>query len=208
MASRSTTSLDVDKLTAAALELLAEEGLDAITTRRLAQRLRVQGPALYYHLRDMQELFGHMAAAIMRSSLAATTRSGDWRRWLRNHAIASRRTLLGFRDGARVLAASAPDQVMKNEVMPAITAPLVAAGFSIADAYEIVSLVAALTLGFVINEQNPVMRRYMRSLMQVDAAYRHAVDALISGVERRYGPRARQRASTARVSRRGGKAGT
>lgn len=189
MARRSTTALDVTRLTRAALELLAEEGLDGITTRRLARRLRVQGPALYYHLRDMHELFGHMAAQIMRTSLAATRRSRDWRRWLRNHALASRRTLLGYRDGARVLAASAPDAAMKQEIMPAIAAPLLASGFSAADANEIVSLIAALTLGFVINEQNPVMRTYMSSLIHVEATFRHAVDALIAGVERRYRPR-------------------
>lgn len=205
MGKRSTAALDVDRVATTALSMLAESGLEGISTRRLAERLGVQGPALYYHFRDKDELLGHMAAVIMRASLAATRPSRDWRRWLRAHALASRKTLLRYRDGARVLAASAPDEAMRQQIMPAVAAPLIAAGFRRGDAYEIVSLIAAFTLGFVINEQNAVMRSYMSSIIDVDRGFAHAVDALIAGVEHRYRIGREERAQRRRVLHRPGK---
>ena len=49
-----------------ALDLLDEVGLDAVSTRRLAKRLGVEQPSLYYHFRNKKELLGAMAEAAMR----------------------------------------------------------------------------------------------------------------------------------------------
>ncbi len=180
---------DVDLIARAALDLLAEVGLDGLTTRRLADELGVEGPALYYHFKNKSELLGHMATAIMRESLGLTVDRRDWKRWLLDHAVATRLTLLRYRDSARILAASAPTDAMKLEIVPAITKPLLDAGFRKIDANETVSLMAAFTLGFVINEQNEVIRSHMSSVIHVDRGFLHGVEALIAGVEDKYGAR-------------------
>jgi hypothetical protein len=69
----------------------------------------------------------------------------------------------------------------------AIRKPLTDAGFTRIDANEMVSLVAAFTLGFAINEQNEVMRSHMSSVIHVDRGFLHGVEALIAGVEKKYG---------------------
>jgi TetR/AcrR family tetracycline transcriptional repressor len=181
---------DVDRIARDALDLLDDVGLDGLTTRRLADELGVQGPALYHHFKNGKaELLGHMATMIMRQSLSAITDRGDWRQWLLDHALATRRTLLRYRDGARILAASEPTKAMKQEIMPAVTKPLMDAGFKQIDAYETVSLLAAFTLGFVIDEQNEVMRSYISTLVNMDRCYLHGVEALIAGVEKQYASR-------------------
>ncbi len=45
------TKLDRETVIQAALELLNEVGVDNLTTRKLAERLKVQQPALYWHFR-------------------------------------------------------------------------------------------------------------------------------------------------------------
>ena len=56
------------------------------------------------------------------------------------------------------------------------------------DAYEMVSLIIAFTLGFVINEQNDVTRNYMTTVIDVERCYLHGVEAIITGVEKQYQP--------------------
>ncbi|EBR7419052.1 TetR family transcriptional regulator, partial [Salmonella enterica] len=50
------TKLDKGTVIAAALELLNEVGMDSLTTRKLAERLKVQQPALYWHFQNKRAL--------------------------------------------------------------------------------------------------------------------------------------------------------
>lgn len=185
--------IDVDQIGRRALNLLAEVGLDGLTTRRLGDELGVQGPALYYHFRNKSELLGHVATVILRESLATITDHGDWQRWLLDHAIATRTTLLRYRDSARILAASVPTEAITLEIMPALAKPLINAGFLRIEANETVSLIAAFTLGFVINEQNDFIRTYVSSAIHVDREFLHGVEALITGSARSHGSRVKAR---------------
>ena len=45
----------------------------------------------------------------------------------------------------------------------------------------------------MINEQNDVMRSYMSSIIHVERGYLHGVEAIISGVESKYGARMKRR---------------
>ncbi len=48
--------LTAERIVSAALDLLDEDGLDALTTTRLARRLGVSQPALYSHFRSVEQL--------------------------------------------------------------------------------------------------------------------------------------------------------
>src|SRR2546429_7416367 len=61
--------LDLELFVQAAIALLDEEGLDGLTTRRLAARLGVQSPALYWYVRDKDELLDLVADAICAPAL-------------------------------------------------------------------------------------------------------------------------------------------
>ena len=59
------TKLDKGTVIAAALELLNEVGMDSLTTRKLAERLKVQQPALYWHFQNKRALLDALAEAML-----------------------------------------------------------------------------------------------------------------------------------------------
>ncbi|MBA3943935.1 MAG: TetR/AcrR family transcriptional regulator C-terminal domain-containing protein [Herpetosiphonaceae bacterium] len=91
----------------AALRLLNEVGLDNLTMRRLATYLDIQNPSLYWHFRNKQELLNCMAALMIAEAfteLQSPEPEQDWANWLATWARRLRKTMLAYRDGARVLA--------------------------------------------------------------------------------------------------------
>lgn len=48
-----------------ALDMLNEEGIDSITTRKLAQRLGIKSPTLYWHFKNKSLLMEAMAETII-----------------------------------------------------------------------------------------------------------------------------------------------
>ena len=48
-----------------ALELLNDVGMEGLTTRRLAERLGVQQPALYWHFKNKRALLDALAEAML-----------------------------------------------------------------------------------------------------------------------------------------------
>ncbi|MDB6078868.1 MAG: TetR family transcriptional regulator, partial [Akkermansiaceae bacterium] len=97
-------------MVAAALELLNETGLDEMTTRKLAGRLGVQQPALYWHFPNKRALLDALAEEMLtRGHTRSRPRAGEnWRSFLLENARSFRRALLAYRDGARIHAGTSP----------------------------------------------------------------------------------------------------
>lgn len=146
--------IDKDHAVREALALLDEIGLDALSTRKLAERLGIKQPSLYWHFRDKQALLDAMNAQMMRASHARRTplAGEDWQAFLRAHATSFRACLLSRRDGARVHAGARaePDALPEAEAQLAC---LVAWGFEIGEALAALVTVARFVVGFVLEEQ-------------------------------------------------------
>jgi AcrR family transcriptional regulator len=98
--------MDAATITAAALETMAEVGLDRLTMRAVAARLGVHVGGLYYYLPDKTTLLRSMADQICLQIMDATAPTGDWRLDALDLCHATRRTLLERRDATRVFAQS------------------------------------------------------------------------------------------------------
>jgi TetR/AcrR family tetracycline transcriptional repressor len=151
-----TKGITRERIVTAALELLDDKGMDALTVRALAARLDVRAPALYWHVRNKQELLDEMATEVMRrvtGTLAAIAPGADWREDLAAYAHVLRSEYLLHRDGARIFSGTRitdPDVVrMKEPWFERWTA----SGWQPADADDAVDLVTAFVVGFVIEEQ-------------------------------------------------------
>ncbi|QQQ78205.1 TetR/AcrR family transcriptional regulator C-terminal domain-containing protein [Saccharothrix sp. 6-C] len=151
-----TKGITRQRIVAAALELLDDKGIDGLTVRALATRLDVRAPALYWHVRDKQELLDEMATEVMRrvtGALAAIPPGAGWRDDLAAYARVLRAEYLLHRDGARTFSGTRltdPDVVRLKEPWFERWA---AAGWTPADADDAVDLVTAFVVGFVIEEQ-------------------------------------------------------
>jgi TetR/AcrR family transcriptional regulator, tetracycline repressor protein len=94
-----------------ALALLDEIGLDALTTRKIAARLNVESPTLYWHFRDKAALMSAMASAMIAKHhvLPVAENPALWADWLADNARSFRGALLACRDGARLHVGSSPE---------------------------------------------------------------------------------------------------
>ena len=131
---------------AEARALVNEEGLDALTTRRLGERLGVQGPALYRHFKNKQELINALGQTFFVGPLIPSTED-KWQDWLEARARTTRREVLSCRDGARIITAAKPDLSGR---MDKLLAPLLRAGFDTREALLASHLVGRLVLGWTL----------------------------------------------------------
>ncbi|WP_433463325.1 TetR/AcrR family transcriptional regulator C-terminal domain-containing protein [Spirillospora sp. CA-128828] len=137
----------------AALQLLNEVGLDGLTVRLLASKLGVQNPALYWHFRNKQELLDGMAEAITLAAGTGSPRDDEtWQDWITHRSRQRRRTMLAYRDGARIVANARLSPSATRVVDQELTA-MVGCGFT-----PVLALRTAMTFvhyvnGFVLQEQ-------------------------------------------------------
>ncbi len=81
--------LGTDRIVRAAIDLADEEGVDALTMRRLAERLGFKVMALYNHVANKDELLALMVDAIA-GSIELPSGEDSALRAVRSHAIATR----------------------------------------------------------------------------------------------------------------------
>lgn len=104
-------NLTRDRVVARALALADEEGIDAITMRRLGSLLGVEGMALYTHVRDKDDLLSAVGARLLDELELEPRARDDWRgriesvaqAWAGLRAQHPRTFPLVFRAGAHVL---------------------------------------------------------------------------------------------------------
>ncbi|MBN4666732.1 tetracycline resistance transcriptional repressor TetR [Pandoraea nosoerga] len=146
--------LSRDAVMQAALALLNEAGIDALSTRRLAERLGVQSPTLYWHFKNKAELLEAMAEAIMLERHVQTPPGpGErWQDWLVANAHSFRRALLAYRDGARLHAGTRPRPAQLGNI-EAKTRVLCEAGFTPDQAIGLMIAISRFVVGWVLEEQ-------------------------------------------------------
>jgi AcrR family transcriptional regulator len=102
-----------DAATRAALEIVDEEDLSALSLERLAARLGVKAPSLYYHFKDKAEILSSVARLIMMEVEAPTdVRNGDWAEYMVRRAVEFRRAVLRHANAAPLLLEYLPRQLM------------------------------------------------------------------------------------------------
>jgi TetR/AcrR family tetracycline transcriptional repressor len=148
------TKLEPNVVVHAALSLLNEVGVDGLTTRKLADRLGVQQPALYWHFKNKRALLDALAEAMLAENhLHSKPREDDdWRSFLTGNAGSFRRALLAYRDGALIHAGTRPSGP-QMETAEAQLHFLCAAGFSASDAIYALMTLSHFTVGAVLEQQ-------------------------------------------------------
>ncbi|MGO1854733.1 MAG: TetR/AcrR family transcriptional regulator C-terminal domain-containing protein [Microbacteriaceae bacterium] len=147
-------TLTPERIVQEALALLDEDGLDGVTLRRLAARLGVQAPTLYWHVHNKADLLAHLGDAILAPLGALPDPAGaHWRDWLLEAATHFRASLLAHRDGARVVAAAQASPAMAAFSERAMSV-LVSQDEPLRRARLVVLLIERFTIGLVLEEQS------------------------------------------------------
>lgn len=143
-----------DDVVDAAVDLLAEVGLEGLSLRRLARELGVSAPTLYWHVADKRTLLDHVADRLLVDQWQVTPLAPgeDWADWLRERATRQYRALVTHRDAARVVAGNRPTEA----AMPAVEqvlGTLVGAGFAPEQAFAAIQAVGNLVIGSALEYQ-------------------------------------------------------
>jgi TetR/AcrR family tetracycline transcriptional repressor len=149
-------ALDREKVVGAALELLDEGGLDGLTLRRLAARLGVRAPTLYWHVKDKTALILALAEAILGDlrELRGPAAGERWDDWLTGVAERLRAAMIAHPDGARIVSSAQLSETLAG-VSELAMSTLFAHGLTLRQARLTVLVVERFTIGYVLEEQQP-----------------------------------------------------
>jgi TetR/AcrR family tetracycline transcriptional repressor len=139
-----------------ALELLDETGLDGLSMRLVAARLGVRPGALYWHVKNKQELLESMAAAIFADAaegLEAPRAGVSWQDWLADWVRRMRRAMLRHPDGAKIFAGSSVKEPALFRATELTLRTLQDAGFAVQPAARSVAALLHYTIGFTLEEE-------------------------------------------------------
>jgi TetR/AcrR family tetracycline transcriptional repressor len=165
-----------DMVARAGLKLLNEVGLEQLTLRLLAKDLKIQAPTVYWHFKSKEELIDEMATTVLAEGtrqLVPVKDSADWNAWAAAFGGGLRKTLLAYRDGARMVAGSRLTNTKYMKTVEQIGAVLIGKGFTVRQAVVLLSTIYNYTQSFVMEEQAVFPRPKERS-PQYDIALRNA----------------------------------
>lgn len=203
--------LSKDRITAAALDLIADEGYDGLTMSALARRLRVAPSAFYNHAGSKQEVLGWVQDHVMTMVDVSAFADRPWdeavRRWAWSYREVFARhaplvpviavmpvtdaaeTLRMYEEVARGFAkAGWPEE----RIVPAIVA---LESFIYGSAFDVVAPGDIFDSGALADEF-PVFTSAVRRASDsagtetaADAAFRAGLDAMVTGLSRRLAAR-------------------
>jgi len=146
---RTTPSLDRERILAVAVELADEDGIDALSMRRLGQRLGVDPMSLYYHVGDKDDLLDGLGDTVVGEiERPSGEHAGDWRASLRETILAARSTMLRHPWAAGVIESRATPGPATMRHMELVLATLRAGGFSLGLAHHALHVLGSRVLGF------------------------------------------------------------
>lgn len=149
MARPRTPLLSRERIVTAALRLIDDEGLEALSTRRLAAELSVSGPSLYNHFATKDELLDAVVDSVIGEVDLSMFDSGDtpWTRALRDWARSYRAALAAHPNIVPVLAQGPGRRPNALRLADAVFGHLVGAGWPRGQATRIGALMRYFVTG-------------------------------------------------------------
>ncbi len=188
-----------------AISLLDQDGLEGVTLRKVAAELHVQPGALYWHVRNKQELIDEMANALLSEQfvqLQGPAPEQDWSDWLQTTCLRLRQAMLTHREGARVVAGAGFGRAITlGNLVKLIIQSLLVAGFPLRQAYLTCNTVLSYVYGFVIEEQaappdDPayeddsilaaVFRENQTNNYTTDTDFLHGLELILNGTRHKF----------------------
>lgn len=210
---RRNDGLSVDRITAAALEIMDAEGLDALTMRRLAADLDSAAASLYRHVSTREELLVLVMDRVL-GEISDPPEFTDWREGAAWMARDFHQVLARHPDVVHLLTTDrllGPNAMRGRELS---LKGLMAAGFPPEQAIGAYAMIVACVLGYTLlaryidrpGETGPAARQVMYESVDEsafptvretagvmpdggeDMMFETGLETLLAGIEARYGP--------------------
>jgi AcrR family transcriptional regulator len=159
MPPRPRAGLSRDRVLATALDLVDNEGVDALSMRRLGRELGVEAMSLYSYVENKQDLIEGIVEQVFKEMPLVTPGPGSWTDRLRAHASTYREVLLRH-PRAVVLVAGRP--LVTDGTMAFVESALVELqdyGLDLATADLVLGTIAAFVIGSVCEQTGEASRR-------------------------------------------------
>jgi TetR/AcrR family transcriptional regulator, tetracycline repressor protein len=134
-----------------ALRIVDAEGLERLTMRRLGAELGVDPMAVYHHVPDKAALFDGLVERVF-SEVRVPARTGNWEVDFRECCEAVRDTFRAHANAMPLIGTRPAITEPAFDLVEAVTAPLLDAGFSEQDAADGVDCAGRLVIGHVLAE--------------------------------------------------------
>ncbi|WP_068784211.1 TetR/AcrR family transcriptional regulator [Paenibacillus phocaensis] len=99
-----------DKILEASWGLLGDEGIEKFSLRRLADRLGIQAPSLYWYFKSKQDLYQRLANQVSKIILEEFHSEGDWKEQLTELAVTVRSVLSRYPCSTQLLMMTLPHE--------------------------------------------------------------------------------------------------
>ena len=154
--------LSTDRIIDAGMATFAEGGYQALSMRRVAERLDVHAGSLYYHVRNKDALLALMADRIARqaydagsAALAALPEGADWQARIEAQAVTLRESIRRH-PGGPILLADSPNMLSTGalSLMERLLETLRDAGVPAGHRIIVADTLLSHITGFVLQEQS------------------------------------------------------
>ncbi|MGE6375715.1 TetR/AcrR family transcriptional regulator [Peribacillus muralis] len=99
-----------DKILEASWELLGEEGIEKFSLRRLAARLGIQAPSLYWYFKSKQHLYQRLANHVSKMIMNEFHSEGEWKEQLTVLAVTVRSVLSRYPCSTQLMMMTLPHE--------------------------------------------------------------------------------------------------
>ncbi|GIP47858.1 TetR family transcriptional regulator [Paenibacillus sp. J53TS2] len=99
-----------DRILEASWVLLGDEGIEKFSLRRLADRLGIQAPSLYWYFKNKQDLYQRLANQVSKIILEEFHSEGDWKEQLTGLAVTVRNVLSRYPCSTQLMMMTLPHE--------------------------------------------------------------------------------------------------
>lgn len=159
MPPRPRAGLSRDRVLATALALVDDEGVDALSMRRLGRELGVEAMSLYSYVENKQDLIEGVVEQVFREMPLVEPGPGAWPDRLRQHAATFRDVLLRHPNAVRLVAGRPLVTYGTMEFVESALVELQAYGLDLATADLVLGTIAAYVIGSVCEQAGEAARQ-------------------------------------------------
>ena len=178
------TKLTRERIIGEAKELLSEEGLDGISLRKLATRLGVRAPSLYWHFAEKSALLSAVLEETFNQTLDSVLDHREWQAWMRDFGRSMWEAECSTRDFGRLVTTTDIQADQMERIHARILNRLTALNLPLADAMQLQSSIQALITGWSAFACAPYGKTLGRTI-DFESCVLRDLDTLIDGEMRR-----------------------